>query len=528
MDGPSLVSRAKAGDAAAIAALINRTLQPQGFQVEGDRQGHTLTLWVSGATLPPEVSTVAYLRQGIERLHSAQVREVYIYGGITGQRGGWRKVIRLPAAETSEMTPEMTPGAIAPQPFQPSVPPHGSDLNSSGLNGPDTITVALPTPTQAIRSGKSKAVPVPSPTPQPPIAPPENGPPLVFTVLPPALQRQGLAAQVVIRRDQLCVYLPAARCPYPAKTLALVYTTLEQFSLKILGIDQLATLAVYGTSGDKKVVWQRRVPLPRQDSLSAENTDLFSFQNRYSNAYIFPALLLLGGVMNASNLVNALLFGIKIWFHEFGHATVAWLGGRRALPLPFGWTAVDPQRSLFVYGGVLVLLGLLFWSGRREGQKWPMILAVGLGGLQFIMTWLMSPTAFDMWVSFGGIGGEFYLCALLIISFFFPLPKYWRWDFYRYPAVLGAAFCFWGQFWLWKRIAQGQATIPWGAMWGDPGHGDMNRLVSHGWSTAQITGTYNAIGNICLVAIAAVYLYICWRHHYQTLLGLWLRWLAQA
>ena len=50
----------------------------------------------------------------------------------------------------------------------------------------------------------------------------------------------------------------------------------------------------------------------------------------------------LGRDPNALPIVNGLLFGIKIWFHELGHATIAWLAGRQALPLPIGWTSYNP------------------------------------------------------------------------------------------------------------------------------------------------------------------------------------------
>lgn len=167
--------------------------------------------------------------------------------------------------------------------------------------------------------------------------------------------------------------------------------------------------------------------------------------------------------MNTIPLTKFLLRGVKTWFHEFGHATIAWLSGRRAIPLPFGWTNIEPNRSLFVYCAILFLLLLLFW-----------------------MTWLMSPRTFNMLLAFGGVGGEFYLCAFFMVSYFFSLPEYFRtplagrlwrllrkaeqWDFYRFPVVLGAAFTFWDNVGFWGKINQGQASIPWGSLWGGPNH----------------------------------------------------------
>jgi hypothetical protein len=222
------------------------------------------------------------------------------------------------------------------------------------------------------------------------------------------------------------------------------------------------------------------------------------------------------------------LRGIKIWFHEFGHATIAWLAGRRAIPLPFGWTNVDPERSLFVYLGLLLLFGLMFWVGRREQKRWTMLLAGILIVLQFWFTWLLPISRFETLLSFGGIGGELYLCTLLIVSFYFPLPAYWRWDFYRYPVVLGAAFTFWGQFWLWQQINRGIEEIPWGSMWGGPSDGDMNNLSNAGWSDQQIIGTYTTLSHVCLIALLGIYLYYGIQQNRHYLFALSQRWLARG
>jgi hypothetical protein len=207
---------------------------------------------------------------------------------------------------------------------------------------------------------------------------------------------------------------------------------------------------------------------------------------------------------------------------------VAWLAGRRAIPLPIGWANIGEHRSLFVYLGLLILFSLLFWTGRREGHRWPMVLAVVLVVIQFWFTWLMPIQQYETLLSFGGIGGEFYLCTLLMVSFFFPMPAYWRWDFYRYPVVLGAAFTFWGQFWLWRQINRGVASIPWGSMWGGEAYGDMNNLRYAGWSDQQIIGTYTTLGNVCLLALVTVYLYVAIRQNRHYLFALTQRWLART
>lgn len=137
-------------------------------------------------------------------------------------------------------------------------------------------------------------------------------------------------------------------------------------------------------------------------------------------------------------------------------------------------------------------------------------LAIALTVIQFFMTWDLSADTFDMLLSFGGIGGEFYLSTLLIVSFFFPLPEYWRWDFFRYPVVVFAGFTFLGSLWHWRKIDRGLEAIPWGSLFGGADHigGDMNQLsIVYGWSDQRIIDTYNGIGSVCVIAILSVYLY---------------------
>lgn len=539
MDGPSLVSRAKAGDAAAIAALINRTLQPQGFQVEGDRQGSTLTLWISGPTLPPEEATVAYLQRGLEKLQISHLREAYVYGSADGSAGAtqggagerWRRVLYFPGPGFQQGS---QPGS-QPAPQQGSQPPIESvdrvplapasaTTPATGPKdsdpSPDAVLVTLPP--QGADNWRRVAPPAPAETMEP------LEPPVGLEALSRVLARQGLTAQVTLHRGQLQIVLPAARSPAPLKTLALVYTCLVEANLQEWGLAQVDTYVVRGLGAGKQVRWRRQAPMPRQDALSTDNTDLFSFHNRYANVYIFPGLLVIGAVLGLVPVTAWLLRGIRIWIHEFGHATIAWLSGRQAIPLPIGWTSYSLNRSIFVYLGLLILFGLLYWSGWRERKVWPRVLAVVLVVLQFFITWILDAKTTQMLITFGGIGGEFYLSTLLMVSFYFPLPNYWRWDAYRYPAVLGAAFCFWQQVGLWWAIAQGRASIPWGALWGGEDSGDMNKLVNlHGWSPDQLVGTYNTISVLCLGAIAAVYFYRCWREHYRTLWSWWLQGIAR-
>ncbi len=519
-----LLQRAKGGDGKAIAALIQQGLARQGFTVEGDRQGQTLTLWIQGSTLPPQRAMVAYLEQGLIRLGVTTLREVYVYGSTPEQGQSWRQVVILPAPQGPEFIP-------APPASPPSADPDGPDtvalINAPLSELPDLVAryrrpQGTPGSDGAMVSDRPLAI---APVAAGSLAGANAGdinPADHLGAIAAHLSRPGLPVQASLCHGQLCLTLPATRTNGPLKTLAYLYTQLAAADLNAWGLGDGQPYQVRGVQG-KRVVWRRQAPLPCQDALTATNTDLFSFHNRYSNTYLFPILLTVGGLLSASPLPRQLLWGIQVWFHEFGHASVSWLAGRQAIPLPIGLTISSLNRSPWVYGGVLVLLLLLYWSGWREKKYWPRILAVGFMVLQFILTWLTPAHIYEMWMTFGGIGGEFYLATLLIVSFYFPFPAYWRWEFYRYPAVLAAAFCLWGQVGLWQAIAQGRANIPWGGLWGGESTGDMNRLVyDYGWTQEQLINTYNGLGLVCIAAIAGVYFYRCWREHYRALWHWWL------
>ncbi len=341
------------------------------------------------------------------------------------------------------------------------------------------------------------------------------------------LRSHHLETQARVHHSHLQIRIEPGSAANPNRIATIVYTLLERDELAVLIQPPVTEVTIYGMASAQKLAWKRPISLKALTSANhPDNRDLTSFKNRHMNVFGWPVLLLLGMLMNALPLVGFLLRGIKIWLHEFGHATIAWLAGRRALPLPFGWTSVALDRSIFVYLGLLCLFGLLFWTGKREQQRWPMVLAGILALVQFWFTWLLSESQFETLLAFGGIGGELYLCTLLMASFYFPLPASWRWDFYRYPVVLGAAFTFWGQFWQWHLISQGLEDIPWGSMWGD--FGDMDNLSDAGWSDQQIISTYTTLSHVCLIALFSIYIYFGIQQNRHYLFALWQRWLARS
>lgn len=235
---------------------------------------------------------------------------------------------------------------------------------------------------------------------------------------------------------------------------------------------------------------------------------LFRFDDWKVNTFVPPVLLALVWIVHLTPF-KMLLTGFHVWMHEFGHSTVAWLCGWRATPLPIGWTPVEQEHSNFVYGGVLLLFVLLAGAGWLERKVWPILAGVGLAGLQFFMTWKMPEARKEFWMVFGGVGGEFYLSTLLMMSFWVQLPDKFKWGMCRYVFFLIGASAFLHIWLMWRDVYRGIEEIPFGTLIHgeeDIG-GDMNRLMDdYGWKKFTIRRTYWLLGWGCWIALGVMWL----------------------
>ena len=234
-----------------------------------------------------------------------------------------------------------------------------------------------------------------------------------------------------------------------------------------------------------------------------------AFDNWTVNTFVPPALLLLAFLVNLSP-VKFLLVGFHVWMHEFGHATAAWMCGFRATPLPFGWTPVEPVYSPFVYFGLLLMFALLFVAGLKERKVWPMLAAVVLAAVQFHMTWRMTDLRQEFWWgAFGGVGGEFYLSTLFMLSFWVQLPDKFKWGACRYGFFLIGATAFLNIWWHWRDVYRGLEEIPFGSMINgeEDAGGDMNKLMdAFGWKKFTIRRTYWLLGWWCWASLGFMWL----------------------
>ncbi len=235
---------------------------------------------------------------------------------------------------------------------------------------------------------------------------------------------------------------------------------------------------------------------------------LLRFDNWKVNTFVPPLLLGCVLLVNLSPL-KFLLTGFHVWMHEFGHATAAWLCGFRATPLPFGWTPVEPVYSPFVYGGLLLMFGILFVAGWLERKAWALVAALALAGLQFHMTWRMPEHRQEFWWSaFGGVGGEFYLSTLFMLFFWVRLPEKFKWGACRYVFFFIGATAFLNIWLRWGDIYRGLEEIPFGSMINgeDDQGGDMNKLMDgYDWKKFAIRRTYWLLGWGCWAALGLMW-----------------------
>lgn len=234
----------------------------------------------------------------------------------------------------------------------------------------------------------------------------------------------------------------------------------------------------------------------------------FAFGNWKVNTFVPPLLLGFVWLVNLSPL-KFMLAGFHVWMHEFGHSTAAWLTGRRATPLPIGWSSIEPDQSNFVYFGLLLLFVILFVVGWQERKIWAMVVAVAAAGLQFYLTWRMPEHRQEFWYgSFCGVGGEFYLSTLFMMSFWVQLPEKFKWGACRYVFFFIGATAFLNIWIFWIDVYHGVEEIPFGSMINgeDDQGGDMNKLMDgYGWTKFQIRRTYYLLGQACWVALGVTW-----------------------
>ena len=299
----------------------------------------------------------------------------------------------------------------------------------------------------------------------------------------------------------LAAQFDAAPTPAPAQMPVPAVTSLPAAGPGAVGAGEATLRAALGAAETEKEDRPERA------------FDPGSFESAWVRA-LAPPLVAGAAVLVQKSFLGFFLTGLHVWVHELGHATVAWMRGLPAAPLPFGLTFVGEERSNIVYGIGLILFGLLVAAGVKERKFTPVFLGLALAAVQALATWKLPPDEGRMGLAFGGVGGELILATAMMGLFYCEFPGRFRWGGCRYFFLFLGAGRFFETYGFWKRVKRGDEGIPYGSMVNgeEDGGGDMNVLHNeYGWTQHRIIHTYNDLADACLLALVVLYVFFALR-----------------
>lgn len=230
------------------------------------------------------------------------------------------------------------------------------------------------------------------------------------------------------------------------------------------------------------------------------------FDNPWIELVALPAALLFASVFAWSPVGRILLMPFQIQFHELGHALLAWLSSRAALPLPFGFTFTSESPSRFTGLCMLFLIGVFLLRAWRERRAFAIGVALATLLAFVILSGFVSEDRSRMFILCAGLAGELVLAALAMIAFYFPLPDRLRWDFFRFVVLLPAAGSWVSAVSLWRGVARGTRALPMGSLLGD-GNGDLERLMyEYAMTHNEIGSFYGKLAVSTVVLVSTTYL----------------------
>ncbi|HEY9618345.1 MAG TPA: hypothetical protein V6C64_15990 [Microcoleaceae cyanobacterium] len=111
----NLLDRAKQGDPKAIAALMNRSLQPKGIFVKTELQDQCLEVFLEALDTPDQQTLTAYVRRGLENLRLRSITTVRVHGHKTGDElPAWSDEFVLEVSEEDDFVSDFEPPARPP------------------------------------------------------------------------------------------------------------------------------------------------------------------------------------------------------------------------------------------------------------------------------------------------------------------------------------------------------------------------------------------------------------------------------
>ena len=196
--------------------------------------------------------------------------------------------------------------------------------------------------------------------------------------------------------------------------------------------------------------------------------------------------------------------------HELGHAVTAWGAGFAAIPSLWK-TLIPEQRGVVVPVILAAAIGFLLWRGWTTGRMWIAAIGLGLGIGQLIATAMISVTAAQVAITFGGDAGAMILGTGLMISFFVGPDSRLRAGGLRYGLLGIGAAALVDTFSMWWTARRHPDVIPFGEIEG-VGLSDPSKLDEwYGWTDRQIVHRYVTVGACCVAVLAAVWVWSTWQ-----------------
>lgn len=269
------------------------------------------------------------------------------------------------------------------------------------------------------------------------------------------------------------------------------------------------------TSGPAARASAPPISQPIGQSLASNDTGLAHSRSRYDqgleNLIAVPLVLGLSALFCSTQLGRIMASLVGMPFHELGHAAASWLSSRIAIPLPF-FTFWFDEQSVLMGSIVAGSLGWLMFHTHRE-RNWFMFAAAGVVLLAWaVITFALPASQTLMWQILAGGWGEIIFGAFLLVAFYFPLPDRFRWDFWRWIALLPAALTLTHATSLWRTVSRDVSQMPWGSAVGSDSDGDMNRLVQQfSWNANELADFYLDTAHLALAAVGVAFAYAVYR-----------------
>jgi hypothetical protein len=108
MTEPNLLKLAKKGNAKALTAILNQSLQPKSVTAKVNRKDDYLQILLESAQTPDQEAMVSFIRKGLIKLEIESIQTVKVYGRKTGEESpAWSKKFELVSPpETPSSTEE--------------------------------------------------------------------------------------------------------------------------------------------------------------------------------------------------------------------------------------------------------------------------------------------------------------------------------------------------------------------------------------------------------------------------------------